>query len=259
LVIEKRRVWGAGHLRVVAITVASLAAGLLLWQLISALVPSYLVPSPAQVVVRWGQLLTSGVLGADLITTLEEALLGFLLGSVAALVLGYLTAHVRLLEMVVSPYVAASQAMPMIAFAPLLITVFGIGLLPKVLIAALIIFFPVLVNTVTAVRGVDRDLLDAARSDGAGGVRLLLLVEGPLSLPVILSGVKMSITLAMTGALVAEFVASSSGLGYLLQLGRTDYDGPMVFAAALTVAAVSVIAYAGITALERSLRRREEG
>lgn len=228
----------------------------MLWQVVSALVPSYLVPSPLRTVERWGQLWAGGVLGADLITTLVEALLGFLLGSVAALVLGYLVAHNRPLELVVSPYVAASQAMPMIAFAPLLITLLGIGLLPKVLIAALIIFFPVLVNTVVAVRGVDRDLTDAARTDGASGARLLVHVEGPLSLPVVLSGVKMSVTLAMTGALVAEFVASGSGLGYLLQLGRTEYDGPMVFAAALTVAGVSIIAYAGITGLEHWVRRR---
>jgi len=256
LIVEPRRAARAGRLRYVATTIASLVAGLLLWQLVSALVPSYLVPSPLRVVVRWGELWASGVLGADLLTTVEEALLGFLLGSVTALVLGYLSARVRPLEMVVAPYVAASQAMPMIAFAPLLITLLGIGLLPKGLIAALIIFFPVLVNTVVAVRGVDNDLMDAARTDGAGALRLLVHVEGPLSLPVVLSGMKMSVTLAMTGALVAEFVASSAGLGYLLQLGRTEYDGAMVFAAALTVAAVSIIAYAGITALEYWVRRR---
>lgn len=256
MVVEGRRIPGAGGYRYLTTTLASLAAGLLVWQLVSALVPSYLVPSPFRVLVRWGQLWTSGVLGADLVTTLVEALLGFLLGSATALVLGYLVAHLRPLEMVVAPWVAASQAMPMIAFAPLLITLLGIGLLPKALIAALIIFFPVLVNTAVAVRGVDRDLMDAARTDGAGSAKLLLHVEGPLSLPVVLSGVKMSVTLAMTGALVAEFVASSSGLGYLLQLGRTEYDGPMVFAAALTVAAVSILAYAGITALEYWVRRR---
>lgn len=256
MVVEGRRIPGTRRLRSLTITLGSLAAGLLVWQVVSALVPSYLVPAPLRVVARAGDLWTSGVLGADLVTTLLEALLGFLLGSVTALVLGYLVAHLRPLELAVGPWVAASQAMPMIAFAPLLITVLGIGLLPKVLIAALIIFFPVLVNTVVAVRGVERDLLDAARSDGAGAVRLLLHVEGPLSLPVVLSGVKVSVTLAMTGALVAEFVASGSGLGYLLQLGRTDYDGPMVFAAALTVAAVSIVAYAGATALERTVRRR---
>lgn len=256
MVVEGRRLPGAGRVRYLTTTLASLAAGLLAWQIVSALVPSYLVPSPLRVLVRWGQLWTSGVLGADLVATLVEALLGFLLGSVLALVLGYLVAHLRPLEMVVAPWVAASQAMPMIAFAPLLITLLGIGLLPKALIAALIIFFPVLVNTVVAVRGVDRDLMDAGRSDGASTARLLLHVEGPLSLPVVLSGVKMSVTLAMTGALVAEFVASSSGLGYLLQLGRTEYDGPMVFAAALTVAAVSILAYAGVTALEYWVRRR---
>lgn len=256
MVVEGRRLPGAGRLRYLTITLASLAAGLVLWQVVSALVPSYLVPPPFQVVVRWGQLWGGGALGQDLVTTVVEALLGFVLGSVTALVLGYLVARVRLLEVILAPYVAASQAMPMVAFAPLLITVLGIGLLPKVLIAALIIFFPVLVNTVVAVRGVDRDLIDAARTDGAGGRRLLLHVEAPLSAPVVLSGVKMSLTLAMTGAIVAEFVASDSGLGYLMQLGRTEYDGPMVFAAALTVAMVSIAAYAVITALERVLRQR---
>ncbi|MGH7920576.1 MAG: ABC transporter permease [Candidatus Dormibacteraceae bacterium] len=256
MVEEGRSALRSDRLRYLSLTIASLACGLVLWQVISVLVPAYLVPSPISVVLRWGQLAQSGVLGADVLTTLEEALLGFLLGSATALVLGYLVARVRLLEAIASPYVAASQAMPMLAFAPLLITLLGIGLLPNVLIAALIIFFPTLVNTVVAVRGVDPEVLDAARTDGAGAGNLLLHVEAPLSLPVVLSGVKISVTLAMTGAIVAEFVASSSGLGYLLQLGRTDYDGPMVFAAALTVAAVSVLAYAGTTALEHALRRR---
>lgn len=256
MVVEGRRVPGARGVPHLATGAASIAVGLLIWQIVSLLVPAYLVPSPLRVALRWGQLLTSGVIGQDLLTTVVEALLGFLLGSLTALVLGYLVGRVHALEAVAAPWVAASQATPMIAFAPLLITLLGVGLLPKVLIASLIIFFPVLVNTVTAVRGVDPDILDAARTDGAGGARLLLHVEAPLASPVVLSGVKMSLTLAMTGAIVAELVASSSGLGYLMQLGRSEYDGPAVFAAALTVAAVSVLGYAGVTALEQVLRRR---
>ncbi|MFZ0214898.1 MAG: ABC transporter permease [Candidatus Dormiibacterota bacterium] len=238
------------------VTAGTLALGLLGWQLLSYAVPPYLLPPPGAVVLRWGELVQSGVLGQDLAVTTEEAALGFALASVLALSLGYAVARLRVLEELLAPYIAASQAMPMVAFAPLLITWLGIGILPKVLIAALIIFFPILVNTVVALRGIDRDLVDAARTDGASAGRILFHVEAPLALPIVLGGVKMGLTLAMTGALVAEFIATDAGLGYLLNLGRTEYDGAMVFAAALSVAAVSILAYACVTAVERAVRRR---
>ena len=238
------------------VTVVTLVLGVLCWQLLSRALPPYLLPSPGAVILRWGQLVRGGVLGGDLAVTAGEAALGFVLASAVALALGYGVARVRVLEDLLAPYVAASQAMPMVAFAPLLITWLGIGILPKVLIAALIIFFPILVNTVLALQGVDHDLVDAARTDGATSGRILLHVETPLALPTILGGVKMGLTLAMTGALVGEFIATDAGLGYLLTLGRTEYDGAMVFAAALTIAAVSILAYAGVTAVERAVRRR---
>ena len=141
----------------------------------------------------------------------------------------------------------------MVALAPLVVVWFGLGLLSKILICALIVFFPMLVNTVAGLRSIDRTLLDAAQSEGATAWQRLWRVEVPLGLRTLLSGVKMGLTLSMTGAVVGEFVAADAGLGYLMNLARTAYDAPMVFAAALTMAAVAIAGYLAVSILERGL------
>jgi NitT/TauT family transport system permease protein len=141
----------------------------------------------------------------------------------------------------------------MVALAPLVVVWFGLGLLSKVLICALIVFFPMLVNTVAGLRSIDRTLLDAAQSEGATAWQRLWSVEVPLGLRTLLGGVKMGLTLSMTGAVVGEFVAADAGLGYLMNLARTSYDAPMVFAAALTMSGVAIAGYLAVTIAERAL------
>jgi len=212
-----------------------------------------MLPAPAAVAREWWRLWQSGVLAHDLGVTLEEALLGFGLAFVAGVVLGALLARSRVLGGVLAPYIAASQAMPIVAFAPLLVVWFGLGLLPKVLIGALIVFFPILINTEVGLRSIEPALVEASRTMGASGWQTLRYVEAPLALRTLLGGVKMGLTLAMTGAVVGEFVAADAGLGYLMNFGRTAYDAPMVFAAALTMAAVAIAGYASVGVLERLL------
>jgi NitT/TauT family transport system permease protein len=233
----------------------SVALGLLIWERLaeSGLVAAYLLPAPSAVGARWLSLAHSGVLWHHLSATLTEAALGFSAAFVFGCCLGYAIARAPLLDQALGPYIAATQAMPMVALAPLLVVWFGLGLLSKVLICALIVFFPMLVNTVVGLRSIDRSLLDAAHSEGADSWQRLWKVEAPLSLRTLLGGVKMGLTLAMTGAVVGEFVASDAGLGYLMNLARTEYDAPMVFAAALTMAAVAVGGYLAVNLLERAL------
>ncbi len=218
-----------------AIMLGGMVAGGLAWQAVAA---------------KWLALYNNGLLWHHASTTLLEGLLGFGLAFVIGVGLGYPLARSRVLGGVLAPYVAASQAVPVVALAPLLVLWFGLGLLPKVLICALIVFFPILVNTAVGLRTIDRSLIEAAQSMGANAVQTLWYVEIPLALRTLLGGVKMGLTLAMTGAVVGEFVAASAGLGYLMTLARSNYDSPMLYAALLTLAGLAVLGYAAVTVLE---------
>lgn len=236
-------------------TLVGLAMALVVWQAATerAMLPAYVLPSPAKVFAAWTQLLLNGSLARHVSATLSEALAGFGIAFVAGAGLGYPLARSETLARLSSPFIAASQAVPMIALAPLLVMWFGLGLGSKVIICALIVFFPILVNTVVGLRSIEREMTDAARSLGADRWQSLWYVEVPLALRPLLGGIRMGLTLAMTGAIVGEFVASDAGLGFLLVLSRTNFDAPMVFAASLTLAAISTLLYKLVGWLEQVL------
>ncbi|MCO5177972.1 MAG: ABC transporter permease [Thermomicrobiales bacterium] len=225
------------------------------WQLLwmRHTIPAYMLPSPASVGEKWWLLYRNGVLWHHTSVTLKEALLGFAVAFVVGVGLGYPLARFDTFDALFGPYVAVSQAMPVIAFAPLLVVWFGLGLLPKVIICALIVFFPILINTVVGLRSIDPTLIEATWSLGGNGWQTLLYVEIPLMLRPLLGGIKMGLTLSMTGAMVGEFVSSSAGLGYMMTLGRTAYDIPMVYVAALMMSLVATLGYLGVSLLERLL------
>ncbi|GAC1520272.1 MAG: ABC transporter permease [Herpetosiphon sp.] len=226
--------------------------GVSVWQAValSSVVPAYVLPNPGAVARKWSTLARSGILWHHVAATLTEALLGFIVAFLVGVSLGYLLGKSRVLSSVVAPYIAAVQSLPIIAIAPLLVVWFGLGLLPKVIICVLIVFFPMVVNTVVALQTIEPDLIDAAQVLGAGRWQMLRYVEIPLSLRTLLGGIKLGLSLAMTGALVSEFVAADAGLGYLMTLARSNYDSPMLYAASLTMAAVTFVGYALVTMLE---------
>jgi putative riboflavin transport system permease protein len=226
-----------------------------IWQVVSAQawLPAYVLPTPARVLAAWLQLLTNGALLRHVSATLSEALIGFGAALVAGSALAYPLAHSETLSRLTSPFVATTQALPMIALAPLLVMWFGLGLTSKVIICALIVFFPILVSTIVGLRSIEREMLEAARSLGASRWQMLWHVELPLALRPVLGGVRLGLTLAMTGAIVGEFVASDAGLGYLMVLSRTNFDAAMVFAAALTLAALSTLVYKAVGWIEVSV------
>jgi NitT/TauT family transport system permease protein len=198
-------------------------------------VASYLLPPPLDVAESFWRALNNGLLWRYARTTLQESLLGFLLGAAVALPLGYGTARSRLLSRALEPYLAASQAVPAVALAPLLVIWLGYGLRAIVVLCALIVFFPMVVNTALGIRTLDREILDAARVDGAGGWPLLWHFELPLAMPAILAGLRTSLTLSVTGAVVGEFVLGDRGLGGLLTVARANFDTPLVFATLFTL------------------------
>src|SRR5512138_944270 len=230
----------------------SALAGLLLWWLVSrfAGLPAFILPSPGDV---WRRFLTSAADGSLLLNTgvtLLEVLLGLIFGVGLATLLGYLVAKSHALERVLSPYLVASQAVPLVAIAPLLIIWFGPGMFSKVLICALVVFFPVLVNTVVGLRGVPENLRDLMRSLQATRAQMLTKLEIPAALPVFLGGLRVGATLSVIGAVVGEFVGSDRGLGFLVNIGRGQYDTALVFVAIFVLVVLALALYGLVTLAE---------
>lgn len=232
-----------------ALGFASLVLGLLVWWLVArtAGLPAFILPSPMQVWLRFLSALTDGSLLDNTGATLLEVLLGLGLGVSLATILGYLVAKSRALERVLSPYLVASQAVPLVAIAPLLVIWFGPGMFSKVLICALIVFFPVLVNTVVGVRAVPPALHDLMLSLHARPSEILTKLEVPASLPVFLGGLRIGATLSVIGAVVGELVGSDRGLGFLINVGRGQYDTALVFVAVFVLILMALCLY-GIVA-----------
>jgi NitT/TauT family transport system permease protein len=251
------------RLRRVLFLTVSLLGVLGIWQLIIALsdFPSFILPSPGDVAGRFLDVIIDGSLFSHLLTTMQEVFMGLALGVSSATVLGYLLAKSRPVERFLAPYIVASQSVPTVAIAPLLVIWFGPGLLSKVLIAALIVFFPVLVNTVVGVRAVPDDLRALMRSLQATRWQTLRLLEIPAALPVFLGGLRVGATLAVIGAVVGEFVGADSGLGFLVNVGRGLYDTALVFVAVLVLVMMAMGLYGLVVWLEARLlawQRRPE-
>jgi NitT/TauT family transport system permease protein len=225
---------------------------LLAWHLFTRYsgIPNFILPSPLSVWTRFLKSINDGSLPYHTGVTLVEIVLGLLSGVLFATIVGYILAKSRSLEKVLSPYLVASQAIPIIAIAPLLVIWLGDGILSKVVICALIVFFPVLVNTVVGVRAVPVALYDLMNSLHATRAQILWKVEVPASLPVFLGGLRIGATLSVIGAIVGELVDAEEGLGFLLQLGDFQYDTPMVFVAVFTLIALALILYGVVRLLE---------
>lgn len=233
----------------------SLLLALIGWHLLATLggFPAFILPGPLQVAARFGLALQDGSLLRNSAVTMLEVLLGLACGVSLATVLGYLLARSLPLERLLSPYIVASQAIPVVAIAPLLVIWFKTGIFSKVLICALIVFFPVLVNTVVGVRAVPEDLRDLMRSLRASRWQTLRLLEMPAALPVFLGGLRIGATLSVIGAVVGEFVGADAGLGFLINVGRGMYDTALVFVAVFTLVTLALALYGLVALLERRL------
>jgi NitT/TauT family transport system permease protein len=234
---------------------ASLAVGI--WWAVSAWgkLPAFILPSPALVWQRFWQALGDGVLLRHTGYTLVEVLLGLLLGASLATLLGYFLAKSPVVERLVSPYLVASQAVPIVAIAPLLVIWFGSGIFSKVLICALIVFFPVLINTAVGVRSVPENLRDLMRSLRATSWQNLRYLEIPAALPVFLGGMRIGATLSVIGAVVGELVGSDRGLGFLVTISKNQYDTAMVFVAVFTLIFMALCLYGLVIWIERRMLR----
>jgi NitT/TauT family transport system permease protein len=225
---------------------------LLAWDLIVAWqqYPTFILPSPARVWGRFLLLVNDGTLWSHTLATLAEVLSGLFIGLVAALLLGYGLAKSPLLERILSPYIVASQAVPVVAIAPLLVIWFGFGGLSKALVCALTVFFPALVTTIVGIRSADPDLISLMRSLQANRWQTFRMLEVPAALPVLFAGLKVAVTLAVIGAVVGEFVGADRGLGFLVNLARGILDTPMLFVALFVLVVIALGLYTAVTLLE---------
>ena len=214
-------------------------------------VPTFIVPPLSMVahefVYAWQfdhLLLHTGV-------TVAEVLAGFVLGSLLGAFFGYLLGMSPTAEFALSPYILALQIAPKVAFAPLFILWMGFTVYPKILVAILIVFFPVMVNVLTALRTIDPDLINLARSFKATRAQIFWKVEFPTSMPPMFAGLRIGATLAVVGVVVGELVGGNVGLGYLLTFGEGQADTPLVFVSIVMLTLVGAIAYVAVILIER--------
>ena len=229
------------------------------WKAIVALrdYPAFILPTPEAVLSRLVLELGSGTLRHHALLTLTESLGGFAIALGVSMALGYALAHMPRLERILAPQLAATQAVPVVAIAPLIILWVGADIRSKILVAALVTFFPILSSTIVALRSVPRELLEMAKISGASAWQTLWHVELPLALPGIFGGVKSGLALATTGAVVGEFVGARDGLGALINISRGLFDTPLMFVALITLAALTLSFYLAAVLLERALVRWE--
>jgi NitT/TauT family transport system permease protein len=241
----------------------TVAVLVLVWQaaVVALAVPEYLLPAPAGIAAalagEWRYLAFHSAV------TLYEILWGFALAVAVGVPLAMLIVYSPGFERSVYPLLVASQSVPKIAIAPLLIFWAGIGIFPKVLVAFAISFFPIVIDTVVGLRSVEPEMLHLARSMGAGERKIFLKIRFPSALPNIFAGLKVAVTLAVVGAIVGEFIQADQGLGYALQQATAVLDTRLGFATIAILSMIGILLFAALEAVERwltpwSVARRSE-
>ncbi|SEF62912.1 NitT/TauT family transport system permease protein [Thermomonospora echinospora] len=233
--------------------VALLAACLAAWWAVSAarLVEPYLVPSPGTTlqVVRD----RAGYLLEHSWVTTYETLLGFAIAVVLGVLSAVLMVHSAELEKTLYPVLLFAQVIPKIAIAPLFVVWLGFGITPKIVVAVLIAFFPVVISMVTGLKSIDPEMLELSATMGAGPWRTFAKIRFPASLPHLFAGLKVAVTLAVTGAVVGEFVGANEGLGYVILQANGNLDTPMLFAGLLIMSLLGVVLFALVELAEKVL------
>jgi NitT/TauT family transport system permease protein len=239
-----------------AASLLSLAALLVGWKLLTVVTgtPDYILPAPEVVAERALRAIREGILWEHTAVTLSEILLGFALGAITAMGVGIALGKSVVVERVLSPYIVAAQSVPILALAPLLNIWFGAGLLARVLICALIVFFPIAIATMVGIRSADPLLNEMLRSLGASPGQVTTRLEIPSALPVIFGGLRVGVTLAVIGAVVAEWAGASSGLGVLINIANQGlFDTPLMFVALATLAVIGITLHGLVVVAERRL------
>jgi NitT/TauT family transport system permease protein len=223
------------------------------WEWLPALakIPPYILPPASAVVKEFFRLLAAENLYLHTGLTLLEVVIGFVLGSLLGMAVGYALGLSPTLEFILSPYILALQISPKVAFAPLFIMWLGYTIYPKILVAILIVFFPVLINVLSSMRTIDPALINLARSFSASRAQIFWKIEFPTSMPSLFAGLRIGSTLAVIGIVVGELVGGNKGLGYLLVLGEGQGNTAMVFVTIILLTLIGILAYLAVIFVER--------
>jgi NitT/TauT family transport system permease protein len=225
----------------------------IIWQIVTTAfnIPSLYLPSPYNIIMATihdpGYFLQEGMY------TLETTLIGFLLAAILGVLIAILIVEIRLLDSTLYTLIVALNSVPKVAIAPLFVIWLGSGQAPKIAISFLIALFPIVIDTVLGMKSVSKDMLDLAKSMRSPRVDLLWRIRIPSALPSIFAGMKVSISLALVGAIVGEFVASDRGLGYVILSAQGSFDTSQIFAANIMLGAVGIILFSIVAFLERCL------
>ena len=211
-----------------------------------------LLPAPSRIVAALIGGFRSGLFTMGLKATLSEVVLGFLLAASAAFVCGVAISQIRLVEVVLYPYIVALQTLPKIAIAPFILIWVGFGIESKVVIAAMVAFFPILVNTIVGLKSAPPEKIELMRSLSASRIKIFWYIQLPEALPFIFAGLNIGIVMSVLGAIVGEFIGAKAGLGYLLLQMNYNMDVVGMFA----VLAVLGIMGIALNALMQFARRR---
>lgn len=206
-------------------------------------ISDFLLPNPLKVFSTYISMAFSGRLFFHTWVTMIEALIGFIMGAFIGVLLGYLVSKSKTIDYVLSPFIIAAQTTPKLALAPLFLIWFGFGLLSKIFITALVVFFPIFVNTVVAIKSINPGLKALMKLVHASKWQTFKNLELPSSLPMLFAGFKSGITLAIVGAVVGEFVGANAGLGYLIIFGTGQLNTEMVFTAITQLVLIGIISY----------------
>lgn len=209
-----------------ALRLLLIAAVLAVWEILVKLtgVPEYILPAPSRIFFAMYNGIKTNVYPEHFMVTLTETLLGFVVGTALAFVLGTVVALSRKVEYFLYPFIVMFQAMPKVALAPLIIVWFGLGLTSKVINAALVAFFPLMVNTIVGLRSAEEDRINLMRSLAASRTQIFFMLQLPNALPYIFAGLEIAMIFALIGAIVAEFVGAEKGLGMLIQSMNFNMD-----------------------------------
>lgn len=220
--------------------------------------PIYILPNPYLVWQETVALFTTGKIYPHLTTTLTEVIFGFVIGFCVALILGYIFGKKEWLHITFAPYIVALQAIPIVALAPLFILWFGSGIASKIAICAIIVFFPVMVNTIAAITNIDQDKKELMKTYNASFTDNLIKLEIPHSLPYLFSSIKIGLVLSIVGTVVGEFMGADRGLGFLINASLGLFDTPQLFAIIFTLAVLGILLYGTCSALELSLGKKDK-
>ncbi|MBI4672202.1 MAG: ABC transporter permease [Chloroflexi bacterium] len=237
------------------VVILVIALFLALWEIFATVqnLPPFFLPKPSDVARRFASALADGTLTRHVAITWSEALAAFSMGLTFSAFLGYALAKSPLLEKVVSPFIVASQSLPIFAIAPFVLIILGSGFWSNALMGALVAFFPMLVNTIAALRNIGDEPRALMRSFAATSRQAFTHLEFPAMLPYLFGGIRAGITLSVIGVLVIEMFWGDRGLGFLLSFARGQFDTPLLFAGILALILMNLTMYIVVGVLERWL------